>query len=240
MIGVSVNYRLSAWGFLYSDEVAGTGNTNLGLRDQRLALHWLQENIAAFGGDPGRITIWGESAGALDVGMHLLAYGTSIPNHTSCLPIQSPLTPPKGGRNDNLFRAAIMESGNPISVLVFHGSAFYQPAYDSIVQATNCTDTIDTLQCLRAVPFAELNPIVNSTFAPYWGIVIDGDFIQKYGSIQLSRGEFVHVPIISGANTDEGTLFGPVGIDNDTAFLNYLKSAPPPPPVFRSPFPSNQ
>ena len=77
MIAVSVNYRLSAWGFLYSDEVAGTGNTNLGLRDQRLSLHWLQENIAAFGGDPKKVTIWGESVGANDVGMHLLAYGRS-------------------------------------------------------------------------------------------------------------------------------------------------------------------
>lgn len=50
IIGVSINYRLSAWGFLNSLEVAGTGNTNLGLRDQRLALHWVQENIEAFGG----------------------------------------------------------------------------------------------------------------------------------------------------------------------------------------------
>lgn len=50
IIGVSVNYRLATWGFLSSAEVAGTGNSNLGLRDQRLALHWVQENIAAFGG----------------------------------------------------------------------------------------------------------------------------------------------------------------------------------------------
>ena len=50
MIGVSIGYRLSAWGFLASSEVAGSGNTNMGLRDQRLALHWIQENIAAFGG----------------------------------------------------------------------------------------------------------------------------------------------------------------------------------------------
>ena len=50
VIGVSTNYRLSAWGFLNSNEMTGSGNTNLGLRDQRLALHWVQENIAAFGG----------------------------------------------------------------------------------------------------------------------------------------------------------------------------------------------
>lgn len=49
-IGVSTNYRLSAWGFLSSSELAGEGLTNLGLKDQRLALHWVQENIEGFGG----------------------------------------------------------------------------------------------------------------------------------------------------------------------------------------------
>ena len=51
IIGVSINYRLSAWGFMSgSEEVRDTGNLNLGLRDQRLALQWVQENIEAFGG----------------------------------------------------------------------------------------------------------------------------------------------------------------------------------------------
>lgn len=49
-IGVTLNYRLSAWGFLMGEEVQESGNTNLGLRDQRLALEWVQENIEAFGG----------------------------------------------------------------------------------------------------------------------------------------------------------------------------------------------
>jgi carboxylesterase type B len=52
IIVVNFNYRLSAWGFLSSNEIAGVGQTNLGLRDQRLALQWTQENIAAFGGEP--------------------------------------------------------------------------------------------------------------------------------------------------------------------------------------------
>jgi carboxylesterase type B len=60
IIGVSIGYRLSAWGFLQSEEVSGAGQTNMGLRDQRLALHWLQENIGAFGGDPSKVVIWGE------------------------------------------------------------------------------------------------------------------------------------------------------------------------------------
>lgn len=51
MLAVSINYRLAGWGFLASKEVSGSGQTNLGLRDQRLALHWVQENIAAFGGE---------------------------------------------------------------------------------------------------------------------------------------------------------------------------------------------
>ena len=56
-IGVSINYRLQTWGFLASQEIVGSGNTNLGLRDQRLALHWVQENIAAFGGDASKVTM---------------------------------------------------------------------------------------------------------------------------------------------------------------------------------------
>ena len=64
VITVQLNYRVTAFGFLYSKEIQQAGVTNLGLRDQRLALQWVQENIAAFGGDPSKVTIWGESAGA--------------------------------------------------------------------------------------------------------------------------------------------------------------------------------
>lgn len=74
MLAVSIQYRLSAWGFLGGEEALQGGATNLGYRDQRLALHWIQENIAAFGGDPEKVTIWGESAGAESVGAQLLAY----------------------------------------------------------------------------------------------------------------------------------------------------------------------
>ena len=57
---VSVNYRVSSLGFMSSNELRAEGNVNLGLYDQRLALHWVRENIAAFGGDPEKVTIWGE------------------------------------------------------------------------------------------------------------------------------------------------------------------------------------
>jgi carboxylesterase type B len=67
IIAVSIAYRLSGWGFLDSDALRSAGLTNLGIRDQRQALHWVQENIAPFGGDPSKVTIWGESAGAASV-----------------------------------------------------------------------------------------------------------------------------------------------------------------------------
>ncbi|MCJ1391585.1 hypothetical protein MMC18_004449 [Xylographa bjoerkii] len=204
IIGVSANYRLAAWGFLFSEEVAGSGNTNIALRDQRLALHWLQENIASFGGDPTKVTIWGESAGALDVGLQLVAYG---------------------GRNDNIFRGGIMESGNPVSYSSFNGTNFYQPLYDDIVQMVGCSEAIDSLQCLRTVPFEQLNEVLkNSPFNTSFAPVVDGDFIQRFGSIQLAQGAFNKVPIISGSNTDEGISFGIVGINNDTGFLHYLEN----------------
>lgn len=90
ILGVSINYRVGGWGFLASKEVLESGSANIGLFDQRLALRWLRENIAGFGGDPDQITIWGESAGAFSVGYHLVGFD---------------------GQHNNMFRAAIMESG---------------------------------------------------------------------------------------------------------------------------------
>ena len=74
MIGISFQYRISGWYFLGGKKALARGATNLGFRDQRLALHWIQENMAAFGGDPSKVTIWGESAGAQSIGAHFLAY----------------------------------------------------------------------------------------------------------------------------------------------------------------------
>ncbi|KAK3110262.1 hypothetical protein LTR53_015626 [Teratosphaeriaceae sp. CCFEE 6253] len=203
IIGVSIAYRLTGWGFLASTEVSGSGQTNVGLRDQRLALHWLQENIGAFGGDPSKVTIWGESAGAGSVGWHLTAYG---------------------GRDDGLFAAGIMESGNPVNYQSYRDNEYWQPLYDSLVNQTGCTSAIDTLDCLRHVPFDVINTALNGTalgrFQPY----VDGDFIQRFASIQLAEGDFVKVPIIDGANTDEGTAFGPQGINTTDQFRAYASS----------------
>ncbi|KAJ5293648.1 hypothetical protein N7508_008469, partial [Penicillium antarcticum] len=202
-IAVTLNYRLSAWGFISSSQVSGSGNTNLGLRDQRLALQWVQENIGAFGGDPEKVTIWGESAGGMSVGYHLTAYG---------------------GRDDKLFRAGIMQSGGSIAASASNYTTF-QSKYDTIASEVGCSDVVDSLQCLREVPFETLNSVFNGTdgdsdynFSP----VVDGDFIRNWGSIQLNKHAFVKVPIISGTNTDEGTAFGPRGINTTEEWYDYL------------------
>ncbi|KAK0662826.1 Acetylcholinesterase [Lasiodiplodia hormozganensis] len=198
-IGVTLNYRLSAWGFLMGEEVEASGNGNLGLRDQRLALEWVQENIAAFGGDPTKVTIFGESAGAMSVGFQLVAYG---------------------GRDDKLFRAAIMQSGSPVYYYNLNDSSALEPKYQSLLADTDCSD----LACLRSLPFEDLNGVLNQTKFITWVPAIDHDFIQDFTSTQLVTGNFVKVPIIAGTNTDEGTAFSPLGIDTETDFINVLTS----------------
>jgi len=74
IIAVSFNYRMAAFGFLSGPEVQAAGATNLGFRDQRLALWWIKENIAGFGGSPDKVTLWGESAGATSINAQLFAF----------------------------------------------------------------------------------------------------------------------------------------------------------------------
>lgn len=195
---------MTAWGFLGGSTVQRAGLANLGLKDQRLALHWIQENIQAFGGDPSKVTIWGESAGGSAVGYQAQAYG---------------------GRDDGLFRAIIAESiwENRYSSNITQQDLWYA----KVLATTGCNASPDSLACLRGLSFNTLNQAFNTTPKTSFGPMVDGDFIPDITSNMLREGHFVRVPLLVGANTDEGTTFGPVGINNDTAFAQYVSSVGP-------------
>ncbi|KAF3912461.1 Acetylcholinesterase [Dactylellina cionopaga] len=206
IVGVTLNYRLSAWGFLGGREAAGTQNLNVGLKDQRLALHWIKDNIKAFGGDPSKITIFGESAGAASVGFHYTAFG---------------------GRDDGLFRGAIMQSGGS----VFYGANLWpttaQSNYDFMVKETNCTDAVETLQCLRQVPIKQLTAAIDKSDPARlnaWQPVIDGDFVRGFGSEALKNKAYVKVPLVIGTTSDEGSGFGDLGLNTTQQIFEYLAS----------------
>ncbi|KAL5353061.1 hypothetical protein ACLOAV_001091 [Pseudogymnoascus australis] len=196
VIGVSINYRLAAFGFLYSKEIAATHNENLGLRDQRVALKWINRHISSFGGDPDKVTIWGESAGAHSVGDHINAYN---------------------GNNEGLFRAAILESGGSVGPPL-NGTAWYQHMYDKLAASAGCGNRTDSLSCLRKVPIETIGPLAYQGLE--WFHALDGTFIPRLGQESLLTGRFAKIPIITGTTTDEG--FGVNGVNTDSDALQQL------------------
>ncbi|QRD89428.1 Alpha/Beta hydrolase protein [Aspergillus flavus] len=180
-IGVSFNYRVSGFGFLSGRAFNDSGLANLGLYDQRMALRWIQENIAAFGGDPTRVTIQGESSGALSVGYHLLAYD---------------------GRDDGLFRAAITQSGAPLSSAALIPVDDQERMYQDVLNATGCAAATESIKCLRAAPVEALKAAFQQKF---FFPVMDGKFIADFPSNALKQGKFVKVPLLIGSNLNEGT-----------------------------------
>ncbi|KIK69867.1 hypothetical protein GYMLUDRAFT_151725 [Collybiopsis luxurians FD-317 M1] len=191
VVYVSMNYRVSAFGFLASQEVKDAGVGNLGLQDQRLALRWVQKYIEAFGGDPTKVTIWGESAGAISVALQMVT---------------------NGGDTESLFRAGFMQSGSPIPVGDITNGQKY---YDQIVDATGCSGSSDTLDCLRSVDYTTLKAAVDTTPGIFayqslnlaWLPRVDGVFLKDDPQKLVAAGQVATIPIINGDCDDEGTLF---------------------------------
>ena len=203
IIAVSINYRLSVWGFMFGSEVLKSGTAMLGFKDQRLALRWIQENIEAFGGDKTRVTIQGESAGAGAVGTHTLAYG---------------------GRDEGLFAQAIAESGFPGPAAPSPDVHTWDPIVANISAGVGCESAASVLDCLRTVSVDQLSSVINSSAisGPFGG-VIDGDLIRGDLNAQLDHGEFVHVPLLVGCNTDEGTSNAtPMPMNTSADFTAYV------------------
>lgn len=184
---VTINYRLGALGFL-----AGTDGLpgNYGFLDQRLALRWVQENIKPFGGDPKKVTVFGESAGAMSVGLHLV-------------------TPESQG----LFRAAIMES-NPYG-LPYKTVAQAKEFGDMLKKSLGCKGK--DIACLRDANKIPAELIIEHQSSPLleikgmlegfkgqliWAPVVDGKLIPT----QATQAKF-NKPILIGTNRNEGVIF---------------------------------
>ncbi|KAK7059780.1 carboxylic ester hydrolase, partial [Favolaschia claudopus] len=190
IVFVSINYRLASLGFLAGKALADEGSLNLGVRDQRLALHWVKENIAAFGGDPRK-------AGATSVHAQIIAYA---------------------GRDDKLFNQAIAESGTGGGNYSLPTAPNLQSNFNNLITNTSCASTANLteakqLQCIRSLSIDEFRQqSVGST-----AIVFDGDFVNVPGVFEAYRsGKWVKVAFIVGSNTDEGRSFAPSGA-NTTA-----------------------
>ena len=208
IIAVEMNYRLNMYGFLQTPQLLAEGSSNAGLLDQRMALQWIQENIRAFGGDPDRVVIWGESAGAQSIGYHLFSFG---------------------GRNDHLYRGAIMESGGPTGTSV-QDITYYASPVENLTRTVGCWDASDQLACLRGV---SQETLFNAYPSQTWNPLIDGVFLEGYPSQLMKVNKFNHVSLLIGTNTDEGTSFSLPDINtNEDLFLglmdwrSYALSAP--------------
>ena len=176
IIYVSVNYRVGGFGFLAGSEILKDGSSNLGLLDQRLGLQWVADNIAKFGGDPSKVTIWGESAGSISVFDQMALYNG---NYTY--------------KQKPLFRAGIMDSGSIVPADPVDGVKGNQ-IYSAVVKAAGCSGSADSLNCLRSVPYETYLQAVNSVpgIFDYSSVALsylprpDGEFLPGIPSHMLS------------------------------------------------------
>ncbi|GAA5958575.1 hypothetical protein JCM3765_006678 [Sporobolomyces pararoseus] len=232
---VSFNYRLGAFGFTASPPPPGPEPTpphiptgpatdldlNAGLKDQVLALKWVQSHIGQFGGDKDKVTLVGHSAGAMSVGLHMLYTGT------------------RDG-NEGLFRGAFMLSGAPTtfpvpwphdaSARTLHPLPGPAQCPSPAQRSRGPPDNTELLNCLRKLSLPALykatrtltdDSPVNAWFPYYpvlegqWGTGptgVDGKrggggWLDVRPSERITRGEYMKIPVILGSVTDEGSRF---------------------------------
>ena len=186
LVVVAINYRLGAFGFMPHPAFDADTNGALGLEDQRLALRWVQQNIAAFGGDPGVVTIAGESAGAASV----------------CLQLANP------ERAAGLFHRGIVQSAGCTTPLrtVEEGKA----AGLEFARELGCASAPDPLDCLRKAPLARILEVQTAlaarlprAFSPSTGSAA----LPRDGTTALRSGKVLRVPLLNGGTRDEMRLY---------------------------------
>ena len=188
IIVVTMNYRLGVLGFLAHPALtAAQGESgNYGFMDQQQALRWVHRNVAAFGGDPHRVTIGGESAGGWSVCGHLAAPGSR-----------------------GLFAGAVIESGSCFSWPQADADSFA----DQVTSQVGCAATADpaAIACLRQVPVQALLDAANNWFGPL--LVNTTPTLPQDPFVAVTSGAFTRVPVLIGANRDEGRSFTQGDVD---------------------------
>ena len=186
---VVIQYRLSPFGFLTTGDSAAPGN--FGMLDQVEALKWVKENIENFGGNPGRVTIFGESAGGSSVSLHLL----------------SPLS-------KDLFHQAIAESGVDLSPFAIQPPSIGLRFAKKLAEKLNCVKSNHNamVACIRekkVKDIMEASELIEYPFIDYlmWAPVVDKNFLHDTPRNLRKSGGYKKVPLIIGFTSDEGSLF---------------------------------
>ena len=185
MVYVAMNYRVGIFGFAAADVLREQKTLNVGLWDQLAALAWISANIGSFGGDPNRVTLFGQSFGGISVGFHLVAFGGKTPA-------------PLGGAP--LFQKAIMTSG---AISKSRPDDFAKLQTVRVANELKCTNEdgkVDegSLKCLREAPLDALlnaNLDVAHKTKPSLGFaafspVVDGVFLPQDTKELLRQGDF--------------------------------------------------
>ena len=197
IVAITVNYRLGLFGFFAYPELTKESphhaSGNYGLMDQAAALKWVQQNIAAFGGDPKKITIAGESAGSFSVSAQMA----------------SPLS-------RNIIAGAIGESG---SLLSLYPTATLEQAEQLGVNFADSVGAKDLAE-LRAMPAEELLKASAKPGNGRFPVDVDGYFFPKSPLDIFESGEQAHVPLLVGWNSEEGNYWSILG-QNKPTVANY-------------------
>ncbi len=200
IVTISISYRLSVFGFMAHPELTkespNHSSGNYALFDQYAALKWVQENIAAFGGDPKRVTIAGESAGSIAVSAQMA----------------SPLS-------KNLIAGAIGESGSIMGALSATPLSEGEQAGVKFGQAIGK----ESLAALRAMPADQLLEATAKPGLPRFSPVVDGYFFPKAPVEIFTAGEQARVPLLAGSNSEESGAAGVLGRETPTV-ENYKKA----------------